>query len=275
MTKNYFATPGGMPAPNAAPDGRAIFTSSYAVIPGSVMRDIVTSRFPGWTDARAWVLARPLSGFAETFAWAMIELEPNGGSSQPEPDPVVECVIFVAGGKIQLDLDGQVYALEPGGYAYLPAGQEYQIKNSDEQKALIHWIRKRYVPVSGIAPPNAFVSSDQSAPALPTTAENSDWLTTRFVDPQDMSHDMHVNIVTFEPGAAIPFAETHVMEHGIFILEGTAEYLLNDTWISVEAGDFLWLRAFCPQACKATGTGPFRYLLYKDANRHMPMSIGQ
>jgi len=29
----------------------------------------------------------------------------------------------------------------------------------------------------------------------------------------DLRHDMHVNIVTFEPGAVIPFLETHVMEH--------------------------------------------------------------
>ncbi|HBR37973.1 MAG TPA: (S)-ureidoglycine aminohydrolase, partial [Sulfitobacter pontiacus] len=31
--------------------------------------------------------------------------------------------------------------------------------------------------------------------------------------------------------------------------------------------------AFCPQACIATGQEPFRYLLYKDVNRHMPLSL--
>ena len=36
----------------------------------------------------------------------------------------------------------------------------------------------------------------------------------------------------------------------------------------------MWLRAFCPQACIATGDEPFRYLLYKDVNRHMPLSPG-
>jgi (S)-ureidoglycine aminohydrolase len=30
----------------------------------------------------------------------------------------------------------------------------------------------------------------------------------------------------------------------------------------------MWLRAFCPQACYAGGPGRFRYLLYKDVNRH-------
>ena len=74
--------------------------------------------------------------------------------------------------------------------------------------------------------------------------------------------------VTFEPGAVIPFLETHVMEHGLYVLEGKAAYRLNQDWVEVEAGDFMWLRAFCPQACYAGGPGKFRYLLYKDVNRH-------
>ena len=45
-------------------------------------------------------------------------------------------------------------------------------------------------------------------------------------------------------------------------------YRLNQDWVEVEAGDYMWLRAFCPQACYAGGPGRFRYLLYKDVNRH-------
>ena len=72
-------------------------------------------------------------------------------------------------------------------------------------------------------------------------------------------------------GAVIPFAETHVMEHGLYVLEGKAVYRLNQDWVEVEAGDYMWLRAFCPQACYAGGPGRFRYLLYKDVNRHMKL----
>ena len=89
----------------------------------------------------------------------------------------------------------------------------------------------------------------------------------------DVRHDMQVNIVTFEPGGAIPFPETHVMEHGLYVLEGKGMYLLNRDWVEVQAGDFMWLRAFCPQACYAGGPGRFRYLLYKDVNRHMKLDL--
>jgi (S)-ureidoglycine aminohydrolase len=107
--------------------------------------------------------------------------------------------------------------------------------------------------------------------AMPDT--NGAWATQRFIDPLDLRHDMHVNIVTFQPDGVIPFAETHVMEHGLYVLQGTADYLLNRDWVPVQPGDFMWLRAFCPQACVATGTEPFRYLLYKDVNRHMPLAL--
>ena len=100
------------------------------------------------------------------------------------------------------------------------------------------------------------------------TSTDGVWSTTRFVEIDDLRHDMHVNIVNFQPGGTIPFPETHVMEHGLYVLEGKAVYLLNTDWVEVEAGDFMWLRAFCPQACYAGGPGRFRYLLYKDVNRH-------
>ena len=99
------------------------------------------------------------------------------------------------------------------------------------------------------------------------------WRTTRIVDPTDLRLDLDVNVVTFEPGGLIPFEETHVMEHGLYVLEGKAVYRLNRDWVEVEAGDFMWLRAFCPQACYAGGPCRFRYLLYKDVNRHARLTL--
>ncbi len=84
---------------------------------------------------------------------------------------------------------------------------------------------------------------------------------------------MHVNIVTFKTGGRIPFAETHIMEHGLYVLQGSARYLLNRDWVTVRPGDFMWLRAWCPQACQATSEEPFRYLLYKDVNRHPALTL--
>jgi len=259
---------GGLPPQTTPLTGRAVFTESYAVIPRGVFSDIVTSALPGWDRTRLWIIARPLSGFAETFSHYVMEVAPGGGSAQPEPDEGVEAVLFVTHGVVALTVAGTTHELDAGGYAYLPPGQPWRLIAEGVDHARFHWVRKRYEPAPGLAPPAAFVTNETTITPVPMPGTEGVWATTRFVEPADMSHDMHVNIVTFQPGGRIPFEETHVMEHGIYILEGRALYKLNRDWVEVEAGDYLWLRAFCPQACIAAGPGPFRYLLYKDVNRH-------
>jgi len=268
MSANYYAPTGGMPPQSAIMTDRAVFTDSYALMPKGVMRDIVTSNLPFWDNTRAWIIARPLSGFAETFSQYIMEVAPNGGSTRPEPDPMAEGVLFIVNGSLTLTLNGTDHIMQSGGYAFIPPATDWKVLNTGDQNVTFHWIRKAYEAVEGIDMPEAFVTNEKDvAPNfMPDTDDK--WGTTRFVEPDDLRHDMHVNIVSFEPGGIIPFAETHVMEHGLYVLEGKAVYLLNKDWVEVEAGDFMWLRAFCPQACYAGGNTRFRYLLYKDVNRH-------
>ncbi|MGC3874055.1 bifunctional allantoicase/(S)-ureidoglycine aminohydrolase [Halomonas sp. GXIMD04776] len=267
-TRSYYAPTGGLPPQTQMTADRAVFTEAYAVIPKGVMRDIVTSFLPFWDKTRLWVLARPLSGFAETFSQYIMEVQPGGGSDKPEPDSGAEAVLFVVEGELTLVLAGEKHIMHPGGYAFIPPASDWRVSNDGDAPVRFHWIRKAYEYVDGIEPPEAFVTNEQDIAPTPMPDTNGAWATTRFVDPTDLRHDMHVTIVTFQPGGVIPFDETHIMEHGLYVLEGKAVYHLNQDWVEVEAGDFMWLRAFCPQACYAGGPGPFRYLLYKDVNRH-------
>jgi (S)-ureidoglycine aminohydrolase len=271
-TSRYYAPAGGLPPQTQLTTDRAVFTEAYAVLPRGTMTDIVTSALPFWDDTRLWVIARPLSGFAETFSQYIVEVSPGGGSDQPEADPDAEGVILVVAGSLTLTLDGEGHELGEGGYAFLPPGQVWTLRNNGTDKATFHWIRKAYQRVDGVDVPVAFVSNEADVEGREMPDTNGAWTTQRFVDPADVRHDMHVNIVNFEPGGAIPFPETHVMEHGLYVLEGKAVYLLNNDWVEVQEGDFMWLRAFCPQACYAGGPGRFRYLLYKDVNRHAVLS---
>jgi len=269
-----YATPmGGLPDQTELLTGRAVFTDAYAVIPRGTMRDIVTSNLPFWNKTRAWILARPLSGFAETFSQYMMEVAAGGGSDQPEQDKEAEAVLFVLAGAMDLTINGASHKLVAGGYAYIPPGANWTLHNRGPEPLQFQWIRKAYEYVEGIEPPEVLITSDQEVVPAPMPGSDGKWSTSRFVDPGDVRHDMHVTIVTFEPGAVIPFAETHVMEHGLYVLEGKGVYRLNQDWVEVEAGDFMWLRAFCPQACYAGGPGKFRYLLYKDVNRHMKLRL--
>lgn len=274
MSQTYHVPEAGLPDQSQLLSGRSVVTEAYAVIPKGVMTDIVTSRFPFWEGTRAWVLARPLTGLAETFSQYIVEVAPGGGSERPEPDPGAEAVLFVTGGMADLSLAGVSHRMGAGGYAYLPPGTQWTLRNPGDGNLTFHWIRKAYQAVDGLDAPDAFVTSDAETAPVAMPGTNGSWATTRFVDPDDLRHDMHVTIVTLKPGAVIPFMETHVMEHGLYVLQGKAVYRLNRDWVEVEAGDFMWLRAFCPQACYAGGPEDFRYLLYKDVNRHMPLTVG-
>lgn len=270
---SYFVPRGGLPPQTDLLTDRAVTTESYAVIPKGTMRDIVTSNLPFWQHTRVWVLARPLAGFAETFSQYIMEVGPGGGSQRPEPDGGAEGVLFIVSGALTLTLDGTSHVMETGGYAYLPPASVWQVDNPNDAPVTFHWIRKRYEPIDGLSAPEALVTNENLISPVEMPDTDGSWATTRFVDATDPSYDMQVNIVTFQPGGTIPFAETHVMEHGLYVLEGKAVYHLNQNWVEVEAGDFMWLRSFCPQACYAGGPGPFRYLLYKNINRHMKLDI--
>jgi (S)-ureidoglycine aminohydrolase len=265
---SYYNPTGGLPPQTALMTGRAVFTEAYCVIPRGCFSDIVTSALPGWRGTRLWLIARPMTGFSETFSHYVMEVAPGGGSDSPDAETGAQHVLFVTAGEGTVTIAGTGHDLGAGSYAYIPPSTPWTLLAEGPAPLRFHWIRKLWEPAAGIAAPAAFVTcdSDLQPVAMPDTGGR--WATTRFVDPQDLAHDMHVNIVTFQPGGLIPFEETHVMEHGLYVLEGKAVYRLNRDWVEVEVGDYMWLRAYCPQACYAGGPGPFRYLLYKDVNRH-------
>ncbi len=268
MTPSYFAPQGGLPPQTALMTGRAVFTNSYAVIPRGCFSDIVISYLPGWRGTRLWLIARPMSGFSETFSQYVMEVAPGGGSDAPDAEKGAEHWLFFTGGLATLTINGTGYEMDAGAYAYLPPGAVWTLLAVGAAAAQFHWIRKLYEPAPNTPLPPPIITNERDQPLHAMPGTNGVWGTTRFADPTDLRHDAHVNIVTFQPGGVIPFEETHVMEHGLYVLEGKAVYKLNQDWVEVEAGDFMWLRAYCPQACYAAGPGPFRYLLYKDVNRH-------
>ncbi|CDN50263.1 bifunctional allantoicase/(S)-ureidoglycine aminohydrolase [Neorhizobium galegae] len=266
--RDYYSKLGGLPPQTELLSSKAVFTTSYAVIPRTVMSDIVASLLPHWEGTRAWIISRPMTGFSETFSQYIVEVQPGGGSDRPEPNARAEAAIFVVEGETSIEFAGSDHALRAGSFAYIPAGSPWKLRNRGTAPVKFHWVRKAFQAVEGLeAPPAVFTHEDEHPISwMPDTGDR--WGTTRFVDTSDVRYDMHLNIVTLEPGATIPFMETHVMEHGLYVLEGKAVYRLNQDWVEVEAGDYMWLRAFCPQACYAGGPGRFRYLLYKDVNRH-------
>ena len=265
----YYAPRGGLPAQTDLTTDRATFTEAYAVLPRGTMRDIVTSALPFWEDTRLWVIARPLSGLRRDVLAVHRRGVARRRQRQARAGPGRRGRPLRRRGRRPAHDRGRG-ARPRTRRLRLPARRLHvdAARPTRSETARFHWIRKAYERVEGIDVPEPFVTNEVDVPGGEMPGTEGRWTTQRFVDPADVRHDMHVNIVNFEPGGVIPFPETHVMEHGLYVLEGKAVYLLNNDWVEVQEGDFMWLRAFCPQACYAGGPGRFRYLLYKDVNRH-------
>ena len=84
----------------------------------------------------------------------------------------------------------------------------------------------------------------------------------------DFGFDMNMHILKFKLGASHGYIETHVQEHGMYFLQGKGMYRVDDEWVPVKAGDYMFLDAYCPQACYAVGREEdFAYIYSKDCNR--------
>jgi (S)-ureidoglycine aminohydrolase len=230
---------------------RSASTSNHALFTPDTF---VRAPLPGMKRATAIVHASPQLGAAFTQYTAEFE---TGGQLGPS---ATQRFVYLLEGELNVSLSR---ILHPGGYAYLPQGDE-PVTASSAARAVV--IEKPYLPLAGVKQPPLLIGAENSVPAEPLNGD--DWLMVRKLLPDQPPFDFAVNTMTYQPGAALPMVEIHVMEHGLLMLEGEGIYRLDDRWYPVAAGDFIWMGPYCPQWFGALGRTPAKYLIYKDWNRH-------
>ena len=213
----------------------------------------VRTPLPGMRNAMAIVHAAPARGAQFTQYTAEFT---EGGSLAPGAE---QRFVYVLEGELQLD----AVALKADEYAYLPAGSDTTIEARAAARAAV--IEKPYIPLPGVDAPG-FFKGNESAIA-PAALNGDEWLQVRSLIPADPAFDFAVNTMEYQPGAALPMVEIHVMEHGLLMLAGGGIYRLGNSWYPVTAGDFIWMAPYCPQWFGALGKTPAKYLIYKDWNR--------
>lgn len=184
-----------------------------------------------------------------------------GGSLGPA---AAQRFIYVLDGRLELKVNGKRRVLTPGGYAYFPINTQHTIRAIGIARAVV--IEKGYEPAAGAREPTLVIRDEEDVSATPLMGDSA--VRVRTLLPDVASYDFAVNTMTYEPGASLSMVEVHVMEHGLLMLEGGGIYRLSDSWYPVHAGDFIWMRAYCPQWFGAIGKKPAKYLIYKDWRRH-------
>jgi len=219
---------------------------------------------PGATNVEFIVHAAPQLGAA--FSQMTAEFGAHGTMDSALPG--IERFLYVLDGQIELEIaDGKEQLLNPGMFAYLPAGTRHRLRANSVAKAAL--IEKLYLPHTGpdeVGQPQVVVGNEASVAGESLGGDED--LQVRHLMPDGPGWDFAVNTMTYAPGAALAMVEVHVMEHGLLMLEGGGIYRLGDSWYPVTAGDFIWMAPYCPQWFGALGKVPAKYLIYKDWYRH-------
>jgi (S)-ureidoglycine aminohydrolase len=220
----------------------------------------VASSMPGLDHVRFVAHITPVIG--ARFAQSTLFFEATAHVVLTPGDD--QYVFFLSAGEAEILAEGKTYQLQTGSYVYLPPLMPAEIRTTGTAATVVMF-QKKYVPLLDSTPPSLLVGHESKIQGLPFLGNPRALL--QVLLPDRLAFDLAVNIFTYEPGATLPFVETHVMEHGLLMLSGQGIYRLEDSWYPVMAGDVIWMASFCPQWFVAVGDVPASYLYYKDVNR--------
>ena len=232
---------------------------SYAIL---ARADRVESTLPQFNKGvEAQIMTTPALG--AKFVEYVLLFSPGGQTVKPIDDGF-EHFLFVLEGGVEFEANGQKHSLDTGGFVWLPPGVAYSLARTGDSLTRMLWLRRRYEEVEGIPIPAPIISNEKEVEAIP-----EDTYVEKHLIPYDdeLGYDMAFNLLIFTPGIHFSFVESHIMEHGLYMLDGRGIYYLNGDLIEVQKDDYIYMAPFCPQYFVASGWETGRYILYKDVNR--------
>jgi len=175
--------------------------------------------------------------------------------------PQVQRLVYVLDGAILLD--GKTMTVDD--FAWLPPQDDYAIQGVGEGTLLVFEKPYTVSHEPAFKRPARVIGSLSKVKAEAFLGDPDAMLATLL--PITPAFDMAVNVFTYQSGATLPFVETHVMEHGLYMRSGQGVYRLGENWYTVAEGDSIWMAAYCPQWFVAMGKQPASYIYYKDIHR--------
>lgn len=233
---------------------------SYAVIPKD---GLVNNVIPNIKECRVSIVASPKMG--ASFVEYIVDASVGGRTSSPfAKENKIEGFIYCVNGKIDIKVGEEKHKLTDGGYAFAPAGVGISFENVGENVAKILLYKQVYIPLEGLEAKACVGNVNDIEYRIYDNMEN---VYIKDLLPTDLGYDMNMHILAFEPGGCHPIVETHVQEHGAYVLSGEGMYLLDDKWMGIKKEDFIWFGPYVAQAAYGVGRELFEYIYSKDCNR--------
>jgi (S)-ureidoglycine aminohydrolase len=221
----------------------------------------VKSNVPGITGAATVIVINEAIG--AKFAQLLITFEAGGGAEHAG-DAIETAAYFETGGGTVTIAGAKPKRCSAGGFFFAPAGAGWAI-SAPAAGTRVTLFQKKFAALGAAAAPEPIIGDARKIKGQPFLGDPDARL--QVLLPDVPGFDLAMNIFTYQPGATLPFVETHVMEHGLLMLAGQGVYRLEDSWYPVATGDAIWMAPYCPQWFVAMGKSPASYLYYKDVNR--------
>jgi (S)-ureidoglycine aminohydrolase len=220
----------------------------------------VKSNVPGIAGAATTIVISEAMG--AKFAQLLVTFEAGGGANF-SANEIETAGYFETGGAV-VTIGEKKQRLSAGGYFFAPAGASASI-TAPKKGTRVTLFQKKFVPLADASAPEAIIGDAARVKGQPLLGDPDVRL--QVLLPDEPRFDLAMNILTYRPGATLPFVETHIMEHGLLMLAGQGVYRLGESWYPVAAGDAIWMAPYCAQWFVAMGKQPASYLYYKDVNR--------
>lgn len=235
----------------------------YTVIPPEGR---VKNVIPNFRDCATTILASPKYGASFVFYVSTVAAGGETIKTWCREEGIESFLYYMDGsGDLTVRVGGEEKVLTQGGYVYAPEGAGIDFKNAggSDIRALLY--KQRYQPLDGHKARIVWGNTHDIPETIYDGMENvflQDLLPT-----DDLGFDMNFHILSFEPAGSHPFVETHVQEHGAYVLSGQGVYMLGSDYVQVQPEDFIWFGPFTQQAVYATGRERLSYIYSKDFNR--------
>ncbi|MGM0216570.1 (S)-ureidoglycine aminohydrolase [Enterococcus sp. AZ109] len=242
-------------------ESRAVIKkNNYAVLPHE---GLVNNVIPGFENCECSILGSKKLG--ANFVDFIMTFQKGGKNAQGFGGEGIETLVYVIDGKLTVGDGTEKHEVSTGGFVYLPAGVLMYLENAQEANTEFFLYKKRYQPIEGHEAYKVVGNVNDMEPIQYEGME--DVLLWDFL-PKDLCFDMNFHILSFEPGASHGYIETHYQEHGAYLLSGKGMYNLDNEWLPVEKGDYIFMSAYVHQAAYAVGRNePLKYVYSKDCNR--------
>lgn len=235
---------------------------NFALIePDGIVKNVI----PGFENCAVTILSSPKLG--ASFVDYLLTIESGGNNHLGFGEAGIETFLYVLEGDLKVWNEEKEQQITDGGFIFCPENKKLYFENTSDKQVRAFLYKRRYNHIEGH---EAYTVIDNTNDIKWIEYEGmKDVLVKDFLPAAtDIGFDMNFHILSFKPGACHGYVETHVQEHGAYIYSGQGMYNLDNEWIPVKKGDYLFMGAYSLQAAYAVGRNEdFAYIYSKDCNR--------